>query len=57
MAVVRTDFGDGNVVYDGAIEVPMKRYDELIKKETILDELLKKNDVLVMLTMKDKEEK
>lgn len=56
MAIVRSDFGDDQVVYDDAIVVPKKRYDELIKKEAILDELLKKNDVLVMLTMKNKEE-
>ena len=57
MAIVRCDFGDDQVVYDDAIVVPKKRYDDLIKKEVILDELLQKNDVIVMLTMKDREDK
>lgn len=57
MAVTKDLLGNYSTVEDDAIDISVKRYDELIKKEAILDELLKKNDVLVMLTMKDKEEK
>lgn len=57
MATTKDLLGNYSTVEDVAIDISVKRYDELIKKEAILDELLKKNDVLVMLTMKDKEEK
>jgi hypothetical protein len=57
MATEKGLFGGETFVEDKAVAVGIKRYDELIKKEAILDELLKKNDVLVMLTMKYKEEK
>lgn len=57
MATEKGLFGNENIVEDKAVAISVKRYDELIKKEAILDELLKNNDVLVMLIMKNKEEK
>lgn len=48
---------ENSIKPDGTVVIAIERYDELIKKEAILDELLKNNDVLVMLIMKNKEEK
>lgn len=57
MSVTKDLLGNYSMSEDVAIDISVERYNELIKKEAILDELLKKNDVLVMLTIKNKEEK
>lgn len=49
MAVQKGLLCDNYVVEDKAIAIPLKRYNELIKKELFLDELTKDCSVIVSL--------
>lgn len=57
MAVVRDLIGNYSTVEDKAIDIDIARYNELIRKEALFDKLCENNDVLVLLNMKNKEEK
>ena len=52
MAVARGIMGDETVVEDKAVAISIKRYNELIKKEVLFDELSKNSDTIVLLSAK-----
>ena len=49
MAINKGLLGNDYVVEDKAIAISFERYNELIKKEMLYDEILKRHDVLVTL--------
>ena len=49
MAINKGLLGNDYVVEDKAIAISIERYNELIKKEMLYDEILKRHDVLVTL--------
>lgn len=49
MAENKSLFGDTYVTEDKAVAIPIKRYNELIKKEAFYDELTKYNIVSLKL--------
>ena len=49
MATQKDLLGGTTTVRDEAVAVDIRRYNELIKKEALFDELIKSNDVLVLL--------
>lgn len=44
--------GDMSTVEDKAVSISIERYNELIKKEVLFDELSKDGDVLVLVSAK-----
>lgn len=56
MAETKGLFGDIYVTEDKAVAISVKRYNELIKKEAFYDEIVKHNEVLVLLNYTIKEE-
>ena len=49
--------GEKTIIPDMAVAIPVERYNELIKKEALLDKLMEGKDISVYLYQRVEEEK